>query len=75
MIGNEVLLRGDLPVEELEKYLDRARAAIGQPVGTAETWHTWLAHPELAQHVDFIAVHLLPYWEGVAVEHGGRITR
>ena len=28
----------------------------------------WLAHPDLAQHVDFIAVHLLPYWEGASVE-------
>ena len=63
-----MLLRGDLPIEELEKDLDRARAAIGQPVGTAETWDTWLAHPELAQHVDFIGVHLLPYWEGVPVD-------
>jgi exo-beta-1,3-glucanase (GH17 family)/cellulose synthase/poly-beta-1,6-N-acetylglucosamine synthase-like glycosyltransferase len=68
LIGNEVLLRGDLPIEELEKDLDRARAAIGQPVSTAEVWHVWLAHPELAQHVDFIAVHLLPYWEGVPVD-------
>jgi len=68
IVGNEVLLRGDLPIEELAKYLDRARAAISQPVGTAETWNTWLTHPELAQHVDFIGVHLLPYWEGVAVE-------
>ncbi|HYB33502.1 MAG TPA: glycosyltransferase, partial [Steroidobacteraceae bacterium] len=68
LIGNEVLLRGDLPLEELEKYLDRARANIGQPVGTAETWHTWLAYPELAAHVDFIGVHLLPYWEGVPVD-------
>jgi exo-beta-1,3-glucanase (GH17 family)/cellulose synthase/poly-beta-1,6-N-acetylglucosamine synthase-like glycosyltransferase len=68
VIGNEVLLRGDLPLEQLEQYLDRARAAIGQPVGTAETWYAWLAHPELAQHVDYIGVHLLPYWEGVPVE-------
>jgi exo-beta-1,3-glucanase (GH17 family)/cellulose synthase/poly-beta-1,6-N-acetylglucosamine synthase-like glycosyltransferase len=68
LIGNEVLFRGDLPIEELEKNLDRARVAIGQPVGTAETWDTWLAYPELARHVDFIGVHLLPYWEGVPVD-------
>jgi exo-beta-1,3-glucanase (GH17 family)/cellulose synthase/poly-beta-1,6-N-acetylglucosamine synthase-like glycosyltransferase len=68
IIGNEVMFRGDLKIEELERYLDRAKDAIGQPVGTAETWHTWLEHPELAQHVDFIGVHLLPYWEGVAVD-------
>ncbi|HET7757299.1 MAG TPA: glycosyltransferase, partial [Steroidobacteraceae bacterium] len=68
LVGNEVVLRGDLSVDELERYLDRARAAIGQPVSTAEPWHVWLAHPELAQHVDFIGVHLLPYWEGVPVD-------
>jgi exo-beta-1,3-glucanase (GH17 family)/cellulose synthase/poly-beta-1,6-N-acetylglucosamine synthase-like glycosyltransferase len=67
-IGNEVVLRGDIPIKDLEKYLDRARDAIGQPVGTAEPWHVWLSHPDLATHVDFIGVHLLPYWEGVPVE-------
>ena len=68
IVGNEVVLRGDLPIEELEGYLDRARDALEQPVSTAEPWHVWLAHPDLAQHVDFIAVHLLPYWEGVSVD-------
>ena len=67
-VGNEVALQGYVPLKELEGYLDRARAAIGQPVGTAEPWHVWLEHPELAQHCDFIGVHLLPYWEGVPVD-------
>src|SRR6201988_2478346 len=30
IVGNEVLFRGDLPIEELKKYLDRAREAISQ---------------------------------------------
>ncbi len=68
IVGNEVLLRGDIPLEEMFEYLDRAREQIGQPVSTAEPWHVWLKHPELAEHVDFLAVHLLPYWEGVEVE-------
>jgi exo-beta-1,3-glucanase (GH17 family)/cellulose synthase/poly-beta-1,6-N-acetylglucosamine synthase-like glycosyltransferase len=68
IIGNEVLLRGELKVDELISYIERARKAIRQPVGTAETWNTWLQNPELAEHVDFIAVHLLPYWEGVRVD-------
>ena len=67
-VGNEVLLRGDLPVDELIAYIERARKTIRQPVSTAEPWHIWLQHPELAEHVDFIAVHLLPYWEGVSVD-------
>jgi exo-beta-1,3-glucanase (GH17 family)/cellulose synthase/poly-beta-1,6-N-acetylglucosamine synthase-like glycosyltransferase len=68
MVGNETLLRGDMTVEELSAALDRARAAIRQPVGYADTWATWLKNPEIARHVDFIAVHLFPYWEGVDVE-------
>jgi exo-beta-1,3-glucanase (GH17 family)/cellulose synthase/poly-beta-1,6-N-acetylglucosamine synthase-like glycosyltransferase len=67
-VGNEVALQGYVPLQELERYLDRARNAIGQPVGTAEPWHVWLEHPDLAQHCDFIGVHLLPYWEGVPVD-------
>ncbi|MEZ5531294.1 MAG: glycosyltransferase [Steroidobacteraceae bacterium] len=69
LVGNEVVLRGDVPLDEMYAYLDRAREAIRQPVGTAEPWHVWLAHPGLADHVDFIAIHLLPYWEGVPVEN------
>jgi exo-beta-1,3-glucanase (GH17 family)/cellulose synthase/poly-beta-1,6-N-acetylglucosamine synthase-like glycosyltransferase len=68
LVGNEDLLRGDLSVEHLAAYLDRARRAIRQPVGYADTWATWLKNPEIAKHVDFIAVHLFPYWEGVDVE-------
>ena len=68
IIGNEAILRGDLTVEQLGRLLDRARAEIEQPVSTAEPWNVWLSHPQLAEHVDFITVHLLPYWEGVPVE-------
>lgn len=68
LVGNEVLLRGDLPVGDLIAYLDRVRAATRQPVSTAEPWHVWIKHPELVGHVDFITVHMLPYWEGVDVE-------
>ncbi|MEO8673769.1 MAG: glycosyltransferase, partial [Tahibacter sp.] len=65
IIGNESMLRDDLTVEQMIDYLDRARAAIHQPVSTAEPIHIWINNPELVKHVDFITVHLLPYWEGV----------
>jgi exo-beta-1,3-glucanase (GH17 family)/cellulose synthase/poly-beta-1,6-N-acetylglucosamine synthase-like glycosyltransferase len=68
IIGNEVVLRGDLAVDEIAAHLDRVRAVTRQPVSTAEPWHVWIDHPELAEHVDYIAVHMLPYWEGVEVE-------
>jgi len=68
VIGNEVILRGDLTLDELVRQLDRVRTAIEQPVSTAEPWHVWIDNPRLVEHVDFIAVHLLPYWEGIPVE-------
>ncbi|PKO58050.1 MAG: benzoate transporter, partial [Betaproteobacteria bacterium HGW-Betaproteobacteria-19] len=68
MIGNESILRGDLSPEELIVYLDRARKELRKPVSSAEPWHVWLKYPELAKHVDYITVHLLPYHEGVPVE-------
>lgn len=68
IVGNESMLRGDMPIPAFVKYLDRVRGAVDQPVSTAEPWHVWLKNPELADHVDFITVHLLPYWEGVQVE-------
>ena len=74
LIGNEVVLRGDVPVARLTEYLDRARGQISQPVGTAEPWHVWLAHPELAAHVDFLAIHILPYWEGIDVDRAVEYT-
>ncbi len=68
MVGNEAILREDISVSELSAYLDRVRKLTWIPVSTAEPWHVWLKYPELAEHVDFITVHLLPYWEGVPVD-------
>jgi exo-beta-1,3-glucanase (GH17 family)/cellulose synthase/poly-beta-1,6-N-acetylglucosamine synthase-like glycosyltransferase len=65
IVGNEVLHRGDLPVKELILLLDQSRKRLQIPVSTAEPWHQWLRYPELAEHVDYITVHLLPYWESV----------
>ncbi len=66
--GNETQLHGKLAPAALYAYLDRLRAELAVPVSTAEPWHVWLRQPKLAEHVDFITVHLLPYWEGVPVE-------
>lgn len=68
MIGNEAILRGDLTPAEMIIYLDKANKLIRKPISTAEPWHVWLKNPELAKHVDYITVHLLPYHEGVPAE-------
>ena len=68
IVGNEAILRGELTVEQLGKYLDRVREAVDVPVSTAEPWHVWIKDRDLVSHVDFIATHMLPYWEGVHLD-------
>ena len=68
LVGNEALLRNDMPVEDLIAYIRRAKEKIWKPVSTAEPPHIWLNNPQLVKEVDFIAVHLLPYWEGIPIE-------
>jgi exo-beta-1,3-glucanase (GH17 family)/cellulose synthase/poly-beta-1,6-N-acetylglucosamine synthase-like glycosyltransferase len=68
IIGNEAVLRGNVPVEKVIEYLDRSRTKLGIPISTAEPWHVWFKYPELAEHVDYLAVHMLPYWEGVRID-------
>src|SRR6185312_4931399 len=66
IVGNEVLLRNDISADDLMAYLDCVRAALHQPVSTAEPWHIGEKDPELVHHVDFLTVHLFPYWHGIA---------
>jgi exo-beta-1,3-glucanase (GH17 family) len=63
IVGNEVLLRGDLEVDELIAYIRQVKAAVKQPVSYADVWSMYMKHPELIKEVDFITIHILPYWE------------
>ena len=63
VVGNEVLLRRDLPPAALIAALDRVKAAVRQPVTYADVWEFWEQFPEVARHVDVITIHILPYWE------------
>ncbi len=63
VVGNEVLLRRELPATALADYIRRVRAATTLPITYADVWEFWLQHPALADAVSFVTVHLLPYWE------------
>lgn len=69
IVGNEAILREDLSVTQLAQYLQYVRNRVDVPVSTAEPWHIWLKYPELADYVDFIAIHVLPYWEQVPIDN------
>jgi exo-beta-1,3-glucanase (GH17 family)/cellulose synthase/poly-beta-1,6-N-acetylglucosamine synthase-like glycosyltransferase len=68
VVGNETQYRNALKIEELIQYVDAMRMAVRVPVTTAETWDVWVKHPELVDHVDVIAAHILPYWENFSAE-------
>ena len=63
-VGNETIYRDELKVPELIKLIQRVKRSTSVPVSTGEIWNVWLEHPELVSSVDFIAAHILPYWEG-----------
>ncbi|MCG6204290.1 glycosyltransferase [Rhodopseudomonas sp. HC1] len=64
VVGNETIYRADQKVEDLIKLIQRVKSQVNVPVTTGEIWNIWLENPELASSVDFIAAHILPYWEG-----------
>ncbi len=69
LVGNETMLRAEMPIQDLIQYIRRVRTELSGrhiEVSTAETWDIWLRYPQLGREVDFIAIHLLPYWEGQA---------
>jgi exo-beta-1,3-glucanase (GH17 family)/cellulose synthase/poly-beta-1,6-N-acetylglucosamine synthase-like glycosyltransferase len=68
IVGNEALLRKDVSLAQLIDYIKRVRKTVWAPVSTAEPWHIWLKHPELVAQVDYIATHMLPYWEGIPID-------
>jgi glucan 1,3-beta-glucosidase len=63
IVGNETLLRGELPQEKVRAYLHEVKRRSGLPVTYADVWEFWLKAPELAEAADFVTIHILPYWE------------
>ena len=68
VVGNETIYRDDQTVPELIKKIQRVKRATNVPVTTGEIWSVWVEHPELVSAVDYIAAHILPYWEGFSAK-------
>jgi cellulose synthase/poly-beta-1,6-N-acetylglucosamine synthase-like glycosyltransferase/exo-beta-1,3-glucanase (GH17 family) len=65
-------------VARLIRVIQRVKREVPNvPVTTGEIWSVWRDHPELVSSVDYIAAHVLPYWEGqsetIAVEEAIRV--
>ncbi len=65
IVGNEVLLRGEMTVADLEAAIREVKSQITQPVTYADVWEFWLRYSDLRNVVDFVTIHILPYWEDI----------
>lgn len=63
IVGNEVLLRGEQTEAAMQGYLAKAQQLTEVPVTYADVWEFWRKHTALEANVDFVTVHILPYWE------------
>ncbi len=67
VVGNEVLLRGEMSAVDVAATLRAVKARVHVPVTYADVWEFWLRNRELAADADFITIHILPYWEDFPV--------
>ncbi|MFC5741381.1 glycosyl hydrolase family 17 protein [Dyella tabacisoli] len=75
IVGNEVLLRGELSPKALTAFVREVRAAVptSVPVTYADVWEFWLRYPQMAEAVDYLTIHILPYWEDEPVPPEGAV--
>jgi exo-beta-1,3-glucanase (GH17 family) len=67
VVGNEVLLRGDMSATDLANTIRAVKARVHVPVTYADVWEFWLRNRDVAAAADFITIHILPYWEDFPV--------
>ncbi len=63
VVGNEVLLRGEMTTSDLAAVIRSVKAQVTVPVTYADVWEYWLRNREIYEAVDFVTIHILPYWE------------
>jgi exo-beta-1,3-glucanase (GH17 family) len=67
VVGNEVLLRGEMTTADLAATIRSVKVQVTVPVTYADVWEYWLRNREIYDTVDFVTVHILPYWEDVPI--------
>ena len=67
VIGNETLLRGEISPASLAQVIRQVKAQVTIPVTYADVWEFWLRYREVSDAVDFVTIHVLPYWEDLPI--------
>jgi len=67
VVGNEVLLRGEMTASDLVAIIRSVKAQVTVPVTYADVWEFWLQNRQIYDAVDFVTIHILPYWEDIPI--------
>ena len=68
-VGNEVLYRNELTLEQLLEYMQRVKKALPNiPIGYVDAYYEFSRHPELVDASDVILSNCYPYWEGCHID-------
>ncbi len=63
-VGNEVLLREDLSVDELITYIKRVKEAVPDvKVGYVDAYYMFVNYPEMVEVCDILFANCYPFWE------------
>jgi len=70
-VGNEVLYRNDIPLEELKGLIKEVRAAIPAeiPVSYVDAYYEFSVHPDLTALCDVILTNCYPFWESCHIDY------
>lgn len=70
-VGNEVLYRNELTLDQLLEYMRRVREALPEhiPIGYVDAYYEFSRHSELVEASDVILSNCYPFWEGCPIDY------
>lgn len=70
-VGNEVLYRDDIPLEELKEHIAEVKRSIPSdiPVGYVDAYYEFSVHPDLTEMCDVILSNCYPFWESCHIDY------
>jgi glycoside/pentoside/hexuronide:cation symporter, GPH family len=77
VVGNEVLLRGELPEAELLACIARVKAAVPEAVRVScvDAYYQFLERPALTAACDVLLPNCYPFWEGAHIDVAAQYLR
>ena len=70
VVGNEVLLRGELTEKEVLAYIRKVKEVLPNiPVGYVDAYYQFSEHPQIVDACDLVLINCYPFWEGCNIDH------